>query len=394
MMYRIAFLLLWLPVFAPAQNKNLVLNPGFEELKGPHQSVTPCRFMKYGKDFNNVAKNWTSVSDRTPDLIHYDTTAGPCIYPPPHSGNRYVGLITFLPRQDCGYTDDYHEFIEGKLAQPLVPGMRYKVSFWINQSDSVSKAHLRSVYGDKVVVYPVAANNIGIALQSAPLNVSAGFSEQKEWINMEPAFETKTVLRANNEQWRQVQGWFTATEASKYFIIGNFRNDVQTSIESRYDLSKLPPLSEDAKKNAFQRMMRIAYYCIDDVSILEDPNGSAVQEAMEREGKYTFQGVLFATGSHQLAEASLEELGALAAWLTEHPEKQAEIAGHTDNVGSDESNRLLSERRARSVFEYLTQQGIDAERLSYKGYGKTRPVATNASEEGRRQNRRVECVLK
>lgn len=350
--------------------------------------------MKYGKDFNNVAKNWTSVSDRTPDLIHYDTTAGPCIYPPPHSGNRYVGLITFLPRQDCGYTDDYHEFIEGKLAQPLVPGMRYKVSFWINQSDSVSKAHLRSVYGDKVVVYPVAANNIGIALQSAPLNVSAGFSEQKEWINMEPAFETKTVLRANNEQWRQVQGWFTATEASKYFIIGNFRNDVQTSIESRYDLSKLPPLSEDAKKNAFQRMMRIAYYCIDDVSIVEDPNGSAVQEAMEREGKYTFQGVLFATGSHQLAEASLEELGALAAWLIEHPEKQAEIAGHTDNVGSDESNRLLSERRARSVFEYLTQQGIDAERLSYKGYGKTRPVATNASEEGRRQNRRVECVLK
>jgi outer membrane protein OmpA-like peptidoglycan-associated protein len=67
-----------------------------------------------------------------------------------------------------------------------------------------------------------------------------------------------------------------------------------------------------------------------------------------------------------------------------------EIGGHTDNVGSDESNLQLSDSRAKSVVEYLVSKGIDASRLTYKGYGETQPIADNESDEGRAKNRRTE----
>jgi len=69
------------------------------------------------------------------------------------------------------------------------------------------------------------------------------------------------------------------------------------------------------------------------------------------------------------------------------------IAGHTDSRGSDEYNQRLSEARAKSVYEYLISQGISADRLSYIGYGESRPIDTNDTEEGRQNNRRVELEI-
>jgi outer membrane protein OmpA-like peptidoglycan-associated protein len=67
-----------------------------------------------------------------------------------------------------------------------------------------------------------------------------------------------------------------------------------------------------------------------------------------------------------------------------------EIGGHTDNSGSDEYNRQLSEKRALSVYSYLNKYGIDKKRLLLKGYGPDQPIASNDSEEGRQRNRRIE----
>jgi outer membrane protein OmpA-like peptidoglycan-associated protein len=67
-----------------------------------------------------------------------------------------------------------------------------------------------------------------------------------------------------------------------------------------------------------------------------------------------------------------------------------EVQGHTDNVGNDANNQTLSEARAKAVVNWFTQHGIAAERLTSRGYGKTRPVADNGSDEGRAKNRRVE----
>ena len=76
-----------------------------------------------------------------------------------------------------------------------------------------------------------------------------------------------------------------------------------------------------------------------------------------------------------------------------HPGLQLEIEGHTDSVGSEEYNQQLSEKRASAVREYLVQQGIAGGSVTAKGFGKSRPVVSNATAEGRQRNRRVEMVV-
>ena len=76
--------------------------------------------------------------------------------------------------------------------------------------------------------------------------------------------------------------------------------------------------------------------------------------------------------------------------MTLNAEVSIEIGGHTDNAGSSSYNQKLSENRAKSVYQYLTTNGVSGARLSYKGYGDTAPIASNTSETGRARNRRTE----
>ena len=71
-----------------------------------------------------------------------------------------------------------------------------------------------------------------------------------------------------------------------------------------------------------------------------------------------------------------------------------EVAGHTDSRTSDAYNQALSQRRAKVVFDYLVAHGIDASRMTWKGYGESQPIATNDTAEGRAQNRRTELIVK
>jgi outer membrane protein OmpA-like peptidoglycan-associated protein len=103
--------------------------------------------------------------------------------------------------------------------------------------------------------------------------------------------------------------------------------------------------------------------------------------------------VYFATNSDRIAPKYYAELDKLGAALTRLP-STVEIAGYTDSLGSDQLNQVLSERRALSVKHYLEQHfALPAERLLAKGYGKSRPRASNETESGRRQNRRIEVAL-
>ena len=103
----------------------------------------------------------------------------------------------------------------------------------------------------------------------------------------------------------------------------------------------------------------------------------------------TLKNIFFETAKATLLETSLAELDRLAEALQRHPGLRLEVGGHTDAVGSDEDNMLLSERRAKAVYDYLLLRGIDADRLTYRGYGESRPVATNDTPEGRAANRRT-----
>lgn len=100
--------------------------------------------------------------------------------------------------------------------------------------------------------------------------------------------------------------------------------------------------------------------------------------------------IFFETGSATLKAESFPELNNLVKLLNENPKINIVIEGHTDNVGTDEANQILSENRAKAVHDYLLSQGVGAERLSYSGFGESKPVDDNSTEEGRMKNRRVE----
>jgi outer membrane protein OmpA-like peptidoglycan-associated protein len=103
--------------------------------------------------------------------------------------------------------------------------------------------------------------------------------------------------------------------------------------------------------------------------------------------------VYFGTNSDRIAPKYYADLNKLGEALTQL-QASVEIAGYTDNVGSDQANQLLSQRRAISVKQYLEQHfSFPTERLIAKGYGKSRPRARNDTESGRRQNRRIEVAL-
>lgn len=103
--------------------------------------------------------------------------------------------------------------------------------------------------------------------------------------------------------------------------------------------------------------------------------------------------VLFDTGSFTLKPATREKLAKISGIVLAHPGLNLQIEGHTDSVGSDEYNQLLSERRASSVRVYLVEEGVPESSVTSRGFGKTQPVASNDTAEGRAKNRRVELVV-
>ncbi|WP_295799584.1 OmpA family protein [uncultured Microbulbifer sp.] len=116
-----------------------------------------------------------------------------------------------------------------------------------------------------------------------------------------------------------------------------------------------------------------------------DENGCVVAEQT-----ITLENIQFEFNSAKLTPAAEMSLNRVVQSLRSQPDSQVEVAGHTDSQGNDAYNMRLSRQRAESVRSYLVRGGIDANRISARGYGETQPVASNATDAGRAQNRRVE----
>lgn len=125
-----------------------------------------------------------------------------------------------------------------------------------------------------------------------------------------------------------------------------------------------------------------------------------ILELADLEAKQTERGmvltlgdVLFDYNRASLKPGAQQNLYRLVTYLSEHPEQMIRIEGHADNTGSDSYNLDLSERRAQAVRDFLIGSGIGAERITARGLGEAYPLASNNTEAGRQQNRRVEIVL-
>ena len=103
--------------------------------------------------------------------------------------------------------------------------------------------------------------------------------------------------------------------------------------------------------------------------------------------------VLFDTAKYTLKPTAREKLAKISGIVLAHPGLSLKVEGHTDSVGSEEYNQLLSEQRASSVRDFLVQQGVPDHSVTSRGFGKTQPAATNDTAEGRSKNRRVELVV-
>jgi outer membrane protein OmpA-like peptidoglycan-associated protein len=121
--------------------------------------------------------------------------------------------------------------------------------------------------------------------------------------------------------------------------------------------------------------------------------GKKLYDALTQNGRVATQGIYFDTGSDRVRPESTPTLKEIGTMLQEHGDLKLVIEGHTDNLGSVESNQSLSEKRAAAVRQILIERyGIEVGRLSVKGHGASKPVAPNETPEGRQNNRRVELV--
>ena len=118
-----------------------------------------------------------------------------------------------------------------------------------------------------------------------------------------------------------------------------------------------------------------------------------ITKVIEEKINFIARNIFFKASSDRLTESSTEPLDEVVTLLTNHPSLKMQIEGHTDSTGSPEMNLKLSRLRAESVKKYLTDHGVDASRLTATGFGSAKPLASNATLEERKRNRRVELKL-
>ncbi|HJT71682.1 MAG TPA: OmpA family protein [Terriglobales bacterium] len=121
-------------------------------------------------------------------------------------------------------------------------------------------------------------------------------------------------------------------------------------------------------------------------------DASSIADELSKSGHIALYGIHFETGKAAILPDSETVLSEVAKMLQQNPDVKVSIEGHTDNVGNAATNQTLSEKRAQAVVAWLTSHGIDGSRLKAKGWGASKPIEDNGTEDGRAKNRRVELV--
>ncbi|MEM7382583.1 MAG: OmpA family protein, partial [Bacteroidota bacterium] len=191
----------------------------------------------------------------------------------------------------------------------------------------------------------------------------------------------------DTKDWILVNTRFEAKGTENYMIIGNFqRNDRTRKFKT--------------KKGAKQG----AYYYIDMVELRQVGQNKASSEIAsaelppksleyELDKSMVFENVLFSFDKYELKNKAKAELTRIYEYLKTDTSLKIYIEGHTDTSGGKTYNQRLSENRCLAVADFMRSLGLEADRLHWKGHGGSRPIADNTTEEGRRQNRRVEFVI-
>jgi len=366
---------------ALAQSGNLVINPSFEE-KVDFQSLS-------GTD------NWTRcLKNDTPDYIEFSTRGEPEFYYSkyiggllPFNGEAYVGIFCLRTNPLRG-VENIREYIQVPLQETLQKDTTYRVSLHIALDPEST----------------TAINNFNVYFGCKQLFLK----KEKQMFELRPQlrFRNSTL---DSISWIKLEGTYRAKGNESHMVLGNFLPDQSVRKSAVFHQSEMM-----AKWNLHE-LERAAYYYIDMVSVIKaslyipppketekveevvedqtpaiEPDTTVIEiEKVDRDSSVVLNNIFFEFDESKLLEASYTELGRLNDQLRKFRELSIVIEGHTDNMGTYEYNISLSLERAKAVADYLVENGLEKDRISFEGYGYTRPLSDNRTETGRSLNRRV-----
>ena len=348
---------------------SIISSNGHCQLSKPDKNLVPnSSFENYRRKSNDVRRAIPWFPIETIDYYHNPLKNDTTVQRGAHSGDCYTGFR---------FRKKYREFLQAKLAESLHRGtvyeftMHIRLAYWSNVSLKSFGALFTKVgyhgLGDAIKAHMVDTICIKGGLQK-------GF------------------------QWFEVKGYYKADGGEKYITVGNF------SPKIKKDMHRL---------NIGDFRAREAYYFVDDISLIKSHkfeekidvvvvgasnNDSAedstlvVKSDIQVGEKVSLNNIFFENGRYYLMPESFAELNKLSLYLIRNPGISIQINGHSDNAGLKYKNQKMSELRAREVFEYLIKKGVQ-NKMYFKGFGSSQPIAENTNDIGRAKNRRVEFEI-
>ncbi|MDC1221411.1 OmpA family protein [Salibacteraceae bacterium] len=370
--------------------QNLIPNPSFELVeKCPESNMAGLPSMRKKITTSWISPNqgsvdyYTNCNPLAPNVpMNYAGTAMP------YEGQNYLGLVArkyFRDRKTRNYyhRTNYREYIQSELKETLVAGSVYIFSIHVRQA----------------VISNLSLDTLGVHFGNKRIKGRDGLLLRPRALLNFPIIDTVF----NNIGWLTLCDTFRATGNEQFITIGNF-----TAHKGAVEIQKF-------RNDDFKEDGPGIYILVDQVELYEyDKSMDFPLSQLEQYRRYFYRpnlevtsgfsslpsnqlfvmdSVFFETNSSKLDSASLVYLAAIAERFVEIEDKQIEIHGHTDSKGKAEKNQLLSEKRAHAVVDCLTENGVNADRLTAIGFGSSEPLKSNETEEGRAKNRRVEMII-
>lgn len=383
----IAILLLIFACLQSFSQQNLVPDSSFESNK----------FMPITYSAMDASTSWSSPSRATPDLFckcgkkqkkisNVNVPNNAMGIQEANSGKCYAGIFAV----SHGY---YREFIQTTLNSPLEANKEYVLRMYVSLSD----------------YSPLAVDKLGVCF----LPKTMKYEHSDVIRDLKPIYiplEDEVGMETN--EWHELTLHYKAKGGESTLLIGSF------ALKRLWKTGNTVP--PQISSPIYKKGERDAYYYIDDVSMYEfkpeKPDTAEIPEnpyfaLQEQETPETiivppdtisdfstnevliFKNLLFKLGESTLDPSSYSELNIVSSYLKADPLKHIEIYGHTDNVGDESKNLELSKNRAKAVADYLLAKGVKKENITFEGYGSSKPVDSNDTEEGRKRNRRVEFKM-
>lgn len=357
--------------------QNMVKNPSFEQYRKVPTDLGEWEMLDY----------WSSPTEASPDYFH-KRAGGKNVDVPynkmgrctPRSGHAYTGIYAYASRY---LKRNFREYVQLELKQPLLSGNTYCVKAHVFLAQSSNRAvgalgmtasKIRYNQKDEL---PIVTKNMTYMLQ-----------------------EDRSPL--DERAWVEITCEYKAQGGERYVVLGNFDDDKKTKVSGA--------IENDTFKNPH---VDFAYYYVDDVCVTNSSTnftcdcGSfdlirtrgeeriVLDVKIQKKEYYLGQVIImqnldFEKGKITMLPGSQVALNDLVGTLRLNPSYNVEISGHTDDKGDPQKNQILSKNRAEVVYNYLLSSGIKKERLTYRGYGQSRPIALNKTTEGRQKNERIQ----